>query len=194
MNYYILIPAYSDDALSITGSEIAYDSMDRYEVTKGKALDDSYLSNFQFKLKQMGCEGDFLANNLGWLIVSDKVKNMAQECGATDLIQMIPFPIERYVKIETSKNYFLLNVLKKIPCMDRKRSEFREKVNDAGERYISAIHRLVLNAASIAKDTSIFRLQECEFYVIVNRLIVEACIKYRVTSCEFSKLKNSNNP
>jgi hypothetical protein len=127
----------------------------------GDSMDGEYAAGFEFSMsKQINGTGikvgDAILNALGYLIVSERLKNVL-EAHASGPIEFLSFKLRNHKGRLVPGNVYVVNVLGRIDCADPKRSEGRESPFEMDEGAFIDCQRLALDERKVPKDATIFR-------------------------------------
>ena len=109
---------------------------------------------------------DLVGTNKGILVVSNRVVEALREEFALDPCEVLAARLVNKKKRVHAEDYFALNPLGEVDCLDRSRSE----MDDAGV-LVRIFGKAVLSAASIPADRDIFRVQGVIGYIFSQRLV-----------------------
>lgn len=183
MKFYRIILDPNVGALTLGGSELDAESDARFLPKKGIHLDQDFFKLFKIEVTQAGELSDFLPNDFGWLLVSEKVARVFLRM-ANEFVELIRFSSPGiFFKIEG--DYFLVNILTLPRCVDFERSESRWSRNLDGVNYISSIYKLVLDGSRIPKGCGIFRPGEYPVALLISEEIRRALVSSGVSGVRF---------
>jgi len=128
---------------------------------------------------------DFVANHLLYLIVSGKVKQVLQQEGVEN-IEYLPVSIYDQKKRLASSDYYIVNVLGTVDCLDHENSEYdRSLINQAK---IQHFDKVVLHENQVPVDVKIFRLKGRSEMIFIRSDLLEALKKNKLTGFETYRL------
>lgn len=183
MSYYRL--KYNMDKYERSGV-IAYHKelygINKYDVIRGKEIKswDERIA-FSFKETEGKILTDYVWNNLGWLIVSEKFKN-AIEFMKIDGIQYLPVNIINESSCEKLGNCYVVNICNFIKAVNMKQSEYI----DLKGLYIFSSY--TLNESQIG-GLDIFRVEEDNIAIFVSEKFKKVIKDYKLTGFRFEKIK-----
>lgn len=186
MRYFHLLYDYENDADAIScESDELYD-IDRYDVEQGNYVNnwDSRITMF-FNPKEGDRETDFLGNDLGWLIISEKLKLILED-EKINGIQFLPLKIKNQLNNTTLNNYYLANICNLVKALDLENSDYNEYELDENEKVIS-VKKHAIKADKI-KNIDIFRLEEDKFPVFVSEKFVNLINAHKATGFDFTEV------
>lgn len=170
---YSFGPSYHDDALSVGGSEKLAVQIDRFAASSALPLGDDFFEHFTLKIQQIGPESDFLANGMGWVLGSRRVAHVLEQPKFRKQVQLLRFPFPTGPVYKARGDYFLVNILTKLDCLDAVNSDVVWETNDVGARYISHIHNLHIRANEIPDNVLVFRLAPYMGIICVRARVIE---------------------
>lgn len=109
---------------------------------------------------------EFQSNTLSLLIVSGRCKTVL-EAGAHANLEFLPISIINHRGKLASGDYFIVNILGGVDCMDRERSVF--KPSHLKPSIIASCSRLVLKNDKIPEDVELFRLSNAPTTYIIKQ-------------------------
>jgi hypothetical protein len=125
-----------------------------------------------FSLSQEGGDmlTDIVDNISGELIVSSRAREVLESEGVTgDVVEYLPFTLKDKRGRRTKGQFYLANLLLKVDCMDREKSDF--SVSDFDGRVLGVDTLKVLNE-KIPPEAKLFRLGEYTRLIVIRSDLV----------------------
>ncbi len=118
-------------------------------------------------------EGDPLEDYLfptvvDWVIVSERVKRVLEELGATEGVQFLSIRVVRKETGEEVPGYWVLHVWRHIPALDEEHTKF---IEPRDEKYPQLSIAVVALRWEAIRDVDIFRLEEKYVSIYVSRRV-----------------------
>ncbi|HYO53975.1 imm11 family protein [Archangium sp.] len=137
-----------------------------WELTEGTRLKESIPESTTFTLAPDSGDilCDFIPNISSVLVISSRAKEMLEAEGLREGMEYLPVTVLDKRGRPTKSRYYLANVLRKVPCMDRGNSEFVPGSDDE----ILIVERLKLQEERIPREARLFRLGECPEVIIIR--------------------------
>jgi len=128
---------------------------------------------------------DFVANHIRYLIVSEKVKQVLQQEGVENS-EYLPVSIYDQKKRLVSSDYFILNVLGTVDCLDHEKSQYkRSRISPERIRHFD---KVVLHEDKVPGDVRIFRLKDRPAMIFIRVDLLDAFKKNKLTGFETYRL------
>jgi hypothetical protein len=115
-----------------------------------------------------------LTDNLhgsGFFVVSQRLRDFMTDYGVAN-VEYLPVQIINHKKKLASKDYFILNPLSVVDCIDVDASEVEWSV--VRTDFIEACERLEIEDSLVPDDVHVFRPKHLEAYVFARAELVEA--------------------
>lgn len=184
MNYYILYRNYKKGEILCESTDMY--GIDQYDVSMGIKV-DNWNSEFTFyyNTKEGNQFTDFIANDLGWFIVSTKVRNTIIEYGIRN-IQFLPLNIKNINENNIISGYFVANLCGVVDALDLANSKYIEHNIEGFPKMISVTHYAL--KLELVSELNIFRLKDNEDLIFVSEEFKKTIIKNGITGCWFKKV------
>ncbi|KAA0565740.1 maleate cis-trans isomerase [Bacillus sp. CH30_1T] len=127
---------------------------------------------------------DYLANNLGWLLFSKKLKTLFNEIGIEGM-QFLPVNVINEQNLEEKWDYFAVNVHQVVDALHLEGCDY--SVLNVGDEKIYTIRKYVLRGESI-KNQHIFRLLGYEIPIFTSEKIKSMIEMHNLTGCDFLEI------
>lgn len=159
-------------------------NFDDWPLLTGEKL-ESKPDNVKLHVTGSGKWPALLNNPLSWFIVSNKLKEILENFAFNHCHF---FSLDDCIVGEAVEegNYWLLSFFRKIDCMNREISSFREM---AGQ--IAGINHLVIDPSRIPMDDHIFFMDKCGTRLIVDQVFVDSLIEYNIVGVTLSPINTS---
>jgi hypothetical protein len=185
MKYYKLILDDSNEKDVVCHCEETF-GFEQYELKEGKFIENWNKNiTFYYNPKEGDILTDYLANNLGWFIVSKKFKDIINELGTSE-IQYLPVNI---VDLESNSNkniYYVANVLEVVDAIDLEHSDY--SVMELDNEKIYSIRKYALKQEGII-NKDLFKLNGDEIPLFVSESFKHSVETYNITGCDFSEIR-----
>lgn len=128
---------------------------------------------------------DFLVNTINLLMVSQKVKNLMEQEGITD-VEFLHFTLYDKKDRIVNKDYFVANLIGTVDCLNIDESIFTRDSLEPDK--IMIFEKVVLHTERILGDKKFFRLKERPTLHIIRSDFVAVLAKNNVTGIELLNL------
>ena len=180
---YRLAPNFpaDDENVTILAGLVRDDSV-ATKFLAGEVLNASILDKINFSVIQEGEFPPLLSNSLGWFLLREDIVRQLERLPITVHLQFLPLPPHALIsparRTVISVQYFYMNLLERIPCIDLTRSDVRYGTNDVGKRYILSVSRASLTLAATRMDLRkvewlIFRADEYPFPILAGSKVAD---------------------
>ncbi len=143
-------------------------------VATGRRVTEHYPDNAKITLqaKYPGIRlSSFLGNTRDYLIVHADVKTVIEKHCPADL-EVLPFTLYNHKGKEYSKDYWIINPIGSVDCVDRQASDI--VYLDDTKTDIVSIQKYVFDADRLAHSPALFRVpEECSEYFMNENLVNE---------------------
>lgn len=168
------MPTYSillgvNDAQHCAITKIPAEFPDELSPMQGEPLGDAYQQPVEFQMSKLvnprGLQiADVILNGVSFLMVSERMKDLLQSHTKRE-IEFLPFRLRNHKNRLEPATFFIANVLGRLDCADRARSEGTPSPTD--DEFLSCT-KLALDNEKIPADADIFRTTLSPSYVIVR--------------------------
>lgn len=186
MKYFKLILDDSNDNDVVVHCEDTL-GFEQYELKEGNFL-ENWNDNitFYFNLHDGNRFTDYLANNLGWFIVSKKLKDIIKKVGGdVQFLSVNVVDFESRSKIENDE-YFVANVLGIVDALNLENSDY--SVMDLDGEKIYSVRKYAVTEDEINKK-SLFKLKRDEIPLFVSETFKQLVEESKITGCEFLEIR-----
>lgn len=128
---------------------------------------------------------DYLANNLGWFIVSYKMKRVLDRLDG-DRVQYFPVSVVNKVSLEKIEDYFVANILDVRDALNLEHSQY--SVFDLDGEKIYSVHKYALNERDV-EGAHVFKLKGDEIPIFVSEAFKDAVESEGLTGIDFSAVR-----
>src|SRR5699024_5184349 len=185
MRYFKLILDDSNDSDVVVYCEDTH-GFEQYELKEG-GLIENWNENitFYFNLTDGNGFTDYLANNLGWLTVSRKFKDIIKKIGGD--VQFLPVNVvdfESKSKIDNDE-YFVANVLDIVDALNLENSDY--SVMDLDGEKIYSVRKYAVSENKI-NSKNLFKLKGDEIPLFVSETFKQLVEESNITGCEFIEI------
>jgi hypothetical protein len=110
---------------------------------------------------------DFISNSDRVILASSRAREVIVAGGAVEAqVEYLPVTLRDKKQRPLSTQYFFVNPVVNVTCMDRKRSVFSTYDNSDE---VMSIERLYLDDGKVPKDVPIFRLGEDKKFILIRK-------------------------
>ncbi len=187
MKYFKLMLDDSNDNDVVVHCEDT-DGFEHYELKEGGFL-ENWNDNitFYYNLHDGNVFTDYLANNLGWFIVSKKFKDLIKKI--EEDVQFLPVNVvgfENKFQIENDK-YFVANVLGIVDALNLENSDY--SVMDLDGEKIYSVRKYAVSEDKI-NNKNLFKLKGDEIALFVSETFKRLVKESNITGCEFMEIRS----
>lgn len=159
---------------------------EQYELSDGEYIHDwNKDTTFVFNPSEGDRLTDYLANNLGWFIVSTRFKRVLYDLNE-DGVQYLPIKVVNSEDKTVLNDYYVANVINVVDAINLEYSDY--SVINFGDEKIYSIRKYALNKKAI-KINHLFKLKGFEIPIFVSELLKELVTKNNITGCDFLEVK-----
>lgn len=186
MDYFKLLYDYEHDTNA--GYIVIDESLlkfDRYSVNESQSLGVDMI--FCEVVKENIGEYDYIANNLAWLIVSEKIKKILLSCNLGQY---------EFIKVVETNNCevvgFLVHSMNLLDALDENKSIYtKKKYSNSGKyyEYLSVI-KYAIKVEKI-KGTDIFKLSKSNIPYFISEVLKNKLAKCGAKGFDFLKIKTT---
>jgi hypothetical protein len=158
---------------------------DVFEIDDGVSRLTNWPSDASAKMSDRFPKDIALADSLSgasFIVISGKVKAFLLEAGAKD-VEYLPIKIINHKDRVASDDYFILNPLEVIDCIDQAASGARADSLDAG--MIDGCKQLVIRETEVPADRIVFRTKFWSGRILIRRRVADAMIAAGLTGLQF---------
>lgn len=180
-NYHCLtFDSTRKDLLSVVDYE-----MGDFKLTNfwGGKQNISLSDSVQLFIDSTGNSPDLMGNPVSWLICSEKLISLISSV-TSDGFEIYDAPLFDSKTKKTVAGYSILNVYKKIPCLDLEKSSVDWS---SDHKEITAVYEHVFCKDKIPEDCHIFRPSEWPFSVVLSDKLAKSFIGKDLTGVAFIK-------
>jgi len=157
-----------------------------YELTHGLTRQKDFPNDACFHMDEAHPKDIELADHLGngddFVVVSKSLKEFL-ESKITDPVEYLPVTIFNHKNRIASKEYYIINPLKVIDCIDQEESEI--EWNELDDQSIDDCDELVFNDDEIPDDTMIFRPKHLTWAVFIAESLADEMENQKFTGSIF---------
>lgn len=183
MKFFKLLYDYGNDSEAIGCISREMYGIDQYDVEKGTFVDrwDSRIV-LQYDPKDGDKETDYLANDLGWLIVSRRLRNLFEKEKVQGL-QYLDIFIQNKNSQEYLDGYSVVNICNLVDALDLEHSQYDIFEVDKDEKFIS-VEKYALKK-DMLQGQDLFKLKDDTIPKFISERLVKVMIENNVTGCDF---------
>lgn len=186
MKYYRLLPDGERIGDVVCRSIESYQSEfhvdNEYVLNEGRYIstwDENFV--FEYDPNEGTVFSDYITNDLGWILISEKMKRVMQDAGEVS-IQFLPVVIKNKETNETHHQYSVLNVTQLTDALDLNNSEYKEfKTTD---HTMLLVKKFAILKAKVA-GKHVLRLLNQDGPLFCSEAVVSSLTHAGVTGCDF---------
>ncbi|MGG3844724.1 imm11 family protein [Aeribacillus composti] len=184
MRFYKLLMYDSDDR-DVVAYCIDTKGFEQYELSEGKYIHNwNSEITFYFDPKEGERLTDYLANNLGWFIVSERFKAILEK--VDDGIQYLPINVVIKGENKILKGFSVANILNVVDALNLENSDY--SVFELDGESIYSIKKYALCKEAI-QSKHIIKLKGDEIPIFISEELRELIEKNNITGCDFLEVK-----
>lgn len=185
MRYFKLLLDDSNDNDVICRCDNTH-GFEQYELSEGKSIQE-WNKDIIFLFDPSDGERltDYLANNLGWFIVSTRFKDVLCELNVGE-VQYLPIKVINSRDKAILNNYYVANVINVVDAINLDHSDY--SVINLSDEKVYSIRKYALSKNEIQMN-HIFKLKGFEIPLFVSESVKELVIKNNITGCDFLEVK-----
>ncbi|WP_349407789.1 imm11 family protein [Pseudalkalibacillus sp. SCS-8] len=159
---------------------------EQYELSNGKFIQDWNTDiTFVFNPSEGDRLTDYLANNLGWFIVSTRFKEVLCDLDE-DGVQYLPVKVVNSEDNTVLNNYYVANVINVVDAINFNHSDY--SVISLDNEKIYSIRKYALDKNEINMN-HLFKLKGLEIPLFVSESVEKLVTKNNITGCDFLEVK-----
>ena len=160
--------------------------LEQYELKEGLLI-ENWNDNIKFYFNPMDGDRftDYLANNLGWFIVSKKLKDTISKLGV-ERVQYLPVNIVDLERNSSINEYYVANVLEVADALNLENSDY--SVMDLEGEKIYSIRKYAVTKDKI-NNSDMFKLKGDEIPLFVSENFRKSVEESNITGCEFLEIR-----
>ncbi|GAC43584.1 imm11 family protein [Paenibacillus popilliae] len=158
---------------------------EQYDLKEGKLI-ENWNDNitFYFNPQDGNRCTDYLANNLGWFIVSKKVKDIINILGED--VQYLPVNVVDFESNSRIEEYFVANVLEVVDALNLEISDY--SVMDLDGEKIYSVRKYAFSEDKI-NNKNLFKLKGDEIPLFVSETFKQSVEESNITGCDFLEIR-----
>lgn len=187
MKYYKLLYDHENDVDFIGCLSEELYGVDQYDVEQGKCIShwDERIT-LSYNPNEGKISTDYLANDLGWLLVSYKFKKLLEDSQISG-IQYLPINVKNKIDNKELKGYFVANIYNFIDALDFENSKYDLFDIDENEKML-AVEKYALKRDKV-KDFDIFKITEDNIPNFVSEKLKKLIESNNLTGFKFLEVK-----
>ena len=186
MQYYKMMTDGSKKRNNDILARSAIEAEDRFILYKGIIVTDwNNDMTFECDPKEGYITTDFLCNNYGWTIFSEKAINLLGDLVRND-IQLLPVKVVNKNTNAEIGRYFVINILPFLDALDLENSVY----NYIGEENSLSVIKYGIKEEK-ADGHHIFRLKDSKFAIFISEEFYKIVKKNKMVGCDFLKVHTS---
>lgn len=149
-----------------------------FDLTDGKVINcwpDPFY--FYFDQERGGKKRDWLINDVGWMLVSPRIKKSIEQF-SQEGEQYFPVIIKEIHTGEEIKDYTVINITKVVDALDYEKTVFDK---------LGTVLKPVFQKTKL-KGSNLFRVKDKESDIIISQTLKDALINSGVTGCTFTEV------
>lgn len=187
MKYYKLLYDHKNDIDFIGCLSDELYGVDQYDVEQGESIShwDERIT-LVYNPNEGNRATDYLANDLGWLVVSSKLKKILEEADITG-IQYLPINVKNKLDNQELEGYLVANICNIVDALDFENSKYDLFDIDENEKML-AVEKYVLKKDRV-KDVNIFKIGEDNIPNFVSEKFKKIIEANNLTGFDFLEVK-----
>lgn len=187
MKYYKLMMDYNGTRKEDIVCYVEEDFKEKYRLDEYAIYDGKFLEEwcedltFYYNPFEGNIPNDYLATDLGWLIVSNRCKTILDEMNVTN-VQYLPIKIKSLDAETEIKSYWIINILGQIEALNLETSVY--SYFDLDDEKILNVIKYGLIRKAIG-NLHIFRLKESKIPVFVSEVVKNAFTEKEINGFDF---------
>ncbi|MDF2699409.1 MAG: hypothetical protein K0Q49_965 [Haloplasmataceae bacterium] len=191
MRYYKLIYSEERKKEMVCFTKDNYENeygMSQYDLDKGRLINDwNHQFTFYYDCKDGNEPSDYLANNLGWFLISSRFKNLIEKLKIKN-IQFLPVLIKEInAEITILNDYVIVNITKLTDAFDLENSKYFELTAEDSIKIISVV-KYALKSNEI-EGLDILRIVDHIFPIFISYRLKKEIKKNNLTGMDFLEVK-----
>lgn len=159
---------------------------EQYHLKEGKFIKNwNEDLTFYFKPEEGIEQTDYLANNLGWFLVSNNFKSLLQEIDKSE-IQYLPVRVVNAKDNSIITGYSVVNILNVLDVLNLEHSDY--SVIEIDDEKVYSIRKYIINKNAVI-DYHIFKISGYEIPMFVSDEFKNGVLKQEITGCDFLEIK-----
>lgn len=160
--------------------------IDEYAIYDGKLFDEWCGDlTFYYNPLEGSIPNDYLATDIGWLIVSNRCRKILDEMDVNN-VQYLPIKIKSLADKSEIKGYSVINIIGQVEALNLDSSVY--SYFNLDDKKILNVIKYGLNKDPI-KNLHIFRLKESKFSVFVSEDVKKAFKAKKINGFDFLQVR-----
>ena len=168
MDDFVIWQNEYNEGYCVIGDPVGFD--DEFLLTEGVTLMKQWPENIVCKMSARYPKDIQLSDNLyggTYAFISRRLKEKVAALGGASQIEYLPVTILNHKGRVASKEYFILNPVGSVECIDIKKSGVEWNAIDKED--ISDVEKLVLRRGSVPANVNVFRPKHLAATILVRR-------------------------
>ncbi|GAM12371.1 imm11 family protein [Mesobacillus selenatarsenatis] len=140
---------------------------------------------FYYNPEEGSEETDYLANSLGWFLISNKLKTLLKGIDKSE-IQYLPVRVVNSKDNSIIKGYSVANILNILDVLNLEHSDY--SVIGLYEEKVYSIRKYAINKNAVS-DYHIFKIKGYEIPLFVSEIYKDTVLKQGITGFDFLEVK-----
>ena len=128
---------------------------------------------------------DFIANSLGWHIISKRFKEILVNLNVNN-VQLLPIILKEKSTGVTINDYSVVNIIGLLDALDMENSKYN--IFEARGKKMLSVIKYALKG-DMLKNLHIIRLKESKFATFVSEILRKELSKNSISGCDFLEVK-----
>lgn len=184
MTYYKLLMVDTTDQDAVANLVDCF-GFDHYHLSRAEFVDsppDIFV--FHFDPVNGNLLTDYLANDMGWLLVSKRLKDIIMELIGPHDVQIIPANVIAYSNGLSGEtyDYYVLNVLTIVDGVELSKSDYH--MTDLGDRVVYTIRKPVIRETAV-DGLNMFKLEKTYISIFVSEIFRNKVLEANISGVGF---------
>ncbi len=188
MRYYELLYDYENAVNHVkcfTDDELEFD---RYMLAEGKHISDWKPDfTFYYDLADGDIFTDYLSNDLAWLVISERFKQVLEAIGVKD-VEFLPCKVENIKNSTVLDCYYVANLTAMVDALNMDHSVYSIFELDDEDEKVLSIKKYALNKSAVI-DFHVFRVRHGEFAIFISETVKKGLESNGITGCDYYEVK-----
>jgi hypothetical protein len=189
MDDFIIWKKEYNEGYCVIGDPVGFE--DEFLLMEGVELLKQWPDNVVCKMSARYPKDIQLADNLyggSYAVISQRLKEKVAALGGASPLEFLPVTILNHKGRSASKDYFILNPVGSVDCIDIKKSGV--EWNSIDEDDISDVEQLVLKKGAVPAKVVVFRPKHLASTILVRRALADQLSSDGLTGLYFEELED----
>lgn len=161
--------------------------INKYDLFSGSRFDNwNETFTFLYSREEGNVTTDYIANNLGWILISSRFKVAMERINEIKNVQYLPVAIKEISTNEVMNGFYVLNIIGFSNALDLENSVYKV-LQSRGKKMLSII-KFALNETEL-DNLHILRLEQHKFSTFISEALKSELNKNFIKGCDFLEIK-----